>query len=70
MPKKESKGWISVNDELPEEEGNYLVSMEDGDVCEAYFVEGIVGRFGHWLYESEYNRVTHWQTHPCNQEVF
>ena len=39
MPKKESKGWISVDEDLPEEEGNYLVSMEDGDVCEAYFVE-------------------------------
>ena len=73
MPKKESKGWISVNDELPEEQGHYLVLWDDGELGQGLFFPGTIQNGGYlkprWACESESHSVTHWQSFPCNPEV-
>ena len=71
MPKKESKGWISVQDELPESCGHYIVCWNDGEIGQGLFFPGsescnIKPR---WACESESRRVTHWQPYPCNPGV-
>ena len=71
MPKKESKGWISVKDELPEKLGHYIVLWDDGEVGQGLFFPG--SKSGNikprWACESESKCVTHWQPYPCNPGV-
>ena len=71
MPNKESKGWISVKDELPDENGTYIIRWEDGEIGQGLFLDassdGNVP--GAWFGESESCRVTHWQPYPCNPGV-
>ena len=69
MSKKESKGWISVADELPEEDGAYLVLREDGDIGQGFFLPGNSEVPGHFMHDSETNTITHWQPYPLNPGV-
>ena len=71
MPKKESKGWISVADELPEENGTYIVRWEDGEISQGLFIPGnpFYNIAGIFFGESDERRVTHWQPYPCNPGV-
>lgn len=56
--------WISVEERLPEEDGNYLVNCSSA-VCESNFS---IRREAHWLDPVEewekYEDVTHWMALP------
>ncbi|MBR2388081.1 MAG: DUF551 domain-containing protein [Clostridia bacterium] len=73
MPKKQSKGWISVQDELPEDQGHYIVLWDDGEIGQGVFFPGTTHTGGYlmprWLGESESRSVTHWQPYPLNPGV-
>lgn len=71
--------WISVKDRLPENDGEYLVYTESGDIFNAQFDSccGENGEFGAWhsYYDGHtlgfldadwmpYDGITHWMPLP------
>lgn len=55
--------WISIEDELPAEDGTYLICLEDGYVATAYFEDG---EFDLWADATD---VAYWMPLPKAPEV-
>lgn len=53
--------WISVKDELPEIEDNYLVCLVNGHICVGFYISETFWSAGYYSNSLE---VTHWMSLP------
>lgn len=51
-------GWLSVKDQLPPEDGAYIVCTETGAVCTSHYYKS------HQHFSGRNRRVTHWRPMP------
>lgn len=66
-----SKGWISVDEKLPEKDGRFLCTVQTEDGPEVHTLYYSFG-YGHWIHEgtatfhhSYWFEPTHWKKIPA-----
>jgi hypothetical protein len=62
---REAERWIPVGERLPEDAGEYLILLDDGDVWVGTM--GYIGRKLKWML-LDADKVTHWRPLPAGPE--